>query len=1049
MRRYAEGVVRFPWIVIGVTLLLTAILTVQVRNLRVVIDPNSNLPQQHPYVTTTAQIEKVFGWRHVVLIGITPREGDVFRPDVLQKVQRITAALLETPGVVKGSLVSLAARRAKNIKGTPDGMEVRPLMETVPRTAKELDALRAAVRANPVYLNSIVSKDERTAAIVIEFNEDEAGFRGMVEKVQPIVERERDASVEIAIGGFTVYLAQIEGYSQRMAFLLPLAILIIGFIHYEAFRTVQAMILPLVTALLAVVWGLGVMGFAGVPMDAFNATTPILILAVAAGHAVQILKRYYEEYHRIQAATSLSPREANRLAVVASVTRIGPVMLTAGVVATLGFFSLMIFDIRTIRTFGVFTGLGILSALILEMTFIPALRSLLPAPTQTEIRRERHRTLWDRITETLAGWVTGSRRRQIFVITACLLALWIIGATRVVVDNSTRTLFFYNLPFQRDDRALNQRLGGTNTLFLLVEGREPDAIKDPRVLQGMAETQEFLERQPYIGKTISLANFVKRMNRAMHGDDPAYDRIPESRDLIAQFLLLYSMSGEPGDFDTYVDYEYRSANVWVFIKTDSSAYVQELIAKLTTFLPAHFGGSVQVRIGGTVPEASALNEVMVHGKILNIIQFGAVILLITSVVFRSLLAGLLVLVPLVLAVLANFGIMGLTGIKLGIGTALISAMAVGIGADYAIYLIYRLREELARGGDEATAFSTALTTAGKAILFVASAVAGGYGVLILSYGFYVHMWFAILIATAMLVSALGALTVLPSLILVLRPRFVFGVAGRQLSATPEILTALLLALGLVLLPGRASGAEQSAAEIMQTNFVVTKVLDSVSRATLTLINKNGQERVRTVFGTTKLQPNGTDNMRMTRFLSPPDIKGTVTLLIEHSDRDDDIWIYLPALKKVRRLVASNKKDSFVGTDFSYGDVIGHKVEEWQHRLLREELLDGQPCYVIESLPRTDAVKSNSGYSKRQSWIRKDNDVTVKAEFWDLAGQPLKTLTAADVQLVDPARRKWQPMRLEMSHLQTGHRTIIQFENFKANQQIKDDFFTTRYMEREP
>ena len=254
---------------------------------------------------------------------------------------------------------------------------------------------------------------------------------------------------------------------------------------------------------------------------------------------------------------------------------------------------------------------------------------------------------------------------------------------------------------------------------------------------------------------------------------------------------------------------------------------------------------------------------------------------------------------------------------------------------------------------------------------------------------------------------------------------------------------------LVLLPGWASGAEQPAAEIMQRNFVVTNVLDSVSHATMTLINKNGQERVRTVFGTTKLQPNGTDNMRMTRFLSPPDIKGTVTLLIEHSDRDDDIWIYLPALKKVRRLVASNKKDGFVGTDFSYGDVIGHKVDEWQHRLLREEALNGQPCYVIESLPGTDSVKSNSGYSKRQSWIRQDNDVTIKAEFWDLAGQPLKTLTAADVQLVDSARRKWQPMRLEMGNTQTGHRTIIQFENFKANQQIKDDFFTTRYMEREP
>ncbi|PYM03364.1 MAG: RND transporter, partial [Candidatus Rokuibacteriota bacterium] len=117
---------------------------------------------------------------------------------------------------------------------------------------------------------------------------------------------------------------------------------------------------------------------------------------------------------------------------------------------------------------------------------------------------------------------------------------------------------------------------------------------------------------------------------------------------------------------------------------------------------------------------------MVHGKILNIIQIGAVILVITSLVFRSLVAGILVLVPLILAVLANFGFMGLTGMRLNIATAVISAMAVGIGADYAIYFIYRLREELARGGDEVTAVRTAYTTAGKAILFVASAISGGY-----------------------------------------------------------------------------------------------------------------------------------------------------------------------------------------------------------------------------------------------------------------------------------------------------------------------------------
>ncbi|MBI4590588.1 MAG: outer membrane lipoprotein-sorting protein [Candidatus Rokubacteria bacterium] len=1049
MRAYVEAIVRFRLIVIGLTVLATAFLALQVTNLRVVIDPNSNVPRQHPYVATTERIEKVFGARHVIVIGITPKAGDALTPHVLAKVQRITAALVATPGVMQGSLLSLSARRAKNIRGTAEGMEVLPLMETVPQTRTEIEALRAAVRANPVYLNTILSRDERTTAILAEFNEDQGGFRGMVEKVRPLVERERDASVEIVIGGFPVYLAEVEGYSQRMAFLFPLAVAIIGLIHYEAFRTIQGLILPLVTALLAVVWGLGIMGVAGVPMDAFNATTPILILAVAAGHAVQILKRYYEEYHRLQGDAALPPREANRLAVVESVTRIGPVMLTAGLVAALGFLSLVVFDIRTIRTFGVFTGLGILSALILEMTLIPALRSLLPAPGGEEGRRERERRVWDRITQAIAGWVTGPSRRRVFVVTGCLVAVCVGGASRVTIDNSTRALFFRSLPFQRDDRALNDRLGGTNSMFVLVEGDRPDAIKDPRVLRAMDATQRFLEQQPYVGKTLSLADFVRRMNRAMHGDDAAYDRIPESPELISQYLLLYSMSGEPGDFDSYVDYEYRSANLWVFLKTDSSAYIEELIAKLHAFPPAKVDSGVRVRIGGSVPQTSALNEAMVRGKILNIVQFGGVILVIASLVFRSPLAGLLVLAPLSLAVLANFGLMGLTGIRFDIATALISAMAVGIGADYAIYLIYRLREELGRGVDETAAVHAALSTAGKAILFVASAVAGGYGVLVFSYGFYVHMWFAILIASAMLVSAFGALIILPSLILTFRPRFVFGVTGGRAATGSAILGVVLLAAGLVATRGEALGAEPAPTEIMERNFTVTKVVDSVSQATFTLINKNGQERVRTTFTTTKLQPNGVDNMQMVRFLSPPDVKGTAILLIERSDRDDDIWVYLPALKKVRRLVASNKKDSFVGTDFSYGDVIGHRVQEWEHRLVGEQVVDGQACYLIESLPRRDAVKASSGYSKRRSWIRKDNFVMLKADYWDLAAQPLKTIRSTGLQLVDPARQKWQPMRLESMNIQTGHRTVIQYETFKANQQVKDEFFTTRYMEREP
>lgn len=243
-------------------------------------------------------------------------------------------------------------------------------------------------------------------------------------------------------------------------------------------------------------------------------------------------------------------------------------------------------------------------------------------------------------------------------------------------------------------------------------------------------------------------------------------------------------------------------------------------------------------------------------------------------------------------------------------------------------------------------------------------------------------------------------------------------------------------------------SEINLAEIVQKSLMVSKVLDSTSDATFTLINKTGQERVRKTFGVTKLQTNGVDDMRMTRFMAPADIKGTVSLLKEHSAGDDDIWIYLPALKKVRRLVSSNKKDSFVGTDFSYGDVIGHKTAEWNYKLLREESEDGMACYVIEATPKSDAVRDNSGYAKRVLWVRKDNFFAIKGELWDEAAQPVKTFHMTELQEVDPVRHKWQAMRLKAKNLQTGHQTVIHFENFKVNQKVRDEFFTTRYMEKE-
>ncbi len=255
---------------------------------------------------------------------------------------------------------------------------------------------------------------------------------------------------------------------------------------------------------------------------------------------------------------------------------------------------------------------------------------------------------------------------------------------------------------------------------------------------------------------------------------------------------------------------------------------------------------------------------------------------------------------------------------------------------------------------------------------------------------------------------------------------------------------MVIALSIV----RARAGELDADEIMRRNFGVAKVVDSRAAVTMTLVSESGARRERSTESLSKLLPNGIDQKRLVRFVSPADVKGTATLLVEHADGDDDIWIYLPALRKVRRLVASNKKDSFVGTDFSYGDVIGHKVEDWTHTLVTTEQMDGIETYVVESVPRTEKVRDDSGYGKRRTWIRGDNFVAVKGTYWDLAGAVVKELTALDVREIDPAHHKWQAFTLTMRNTQSGHSTEIVWSKLDVGVGLDDDVFTERTLEKE-
>jgi len=258
---------------------------------------------------------------------------------------------------------------------------------------------------------------------------------------------------------------------------------------------------------------------------------------------------------------------------------------------------------------------------------------------------------------------------------------------------------------------------------------------------------------------------------------------------------------------------------------------------------------------------------------------------------------------------------------------------------------------------------------------------------------------------------------------------------------------LLAALAAGVVPAARSAPDAAAREVMEKNFFASKISSLRTEATMLLVTPQGQTRERRLTTQQKLQDNGIDSKLVMRFDAPADIRGVGFLQIEHGEADDDQWIYLPALKKSRRLVANNKKDSFMGSDFSYGDFSRPKVDGYLHRLLRSEVCDGADCHVVESLPASEAIRTEHGYGRKLTWVRKDSLLEARIDYDDAGGRPLKTQMATGHQLLEAQTRRWFAMRREIVNHQTGHKTVLTFGSAQAGMSMSEEVFTPRTIER--
>lgn len=244
-----------------------------------------------------------------------------------------------------------------------------------------------------------------------------------------------------------------------------------------------------------------------------------------------------------------------------------------------------------------------------------------------------------------------------------------------------------------------------------------------------------------------------------------------------------------------------------------------------------------------------------------------------------------------------------------------------------------------------------------------------------------------------------------------------------------------------------SAEELSLTAIMKKNYQVNRTRDRTNHVIMEMYSKTGKKRIRKLKNFAKLKADNINEKRLIRFLYPADLKGTGFLVIEYPQGDDDMWLYLPTLRKSRRKLAGNKKDSFMGTEFSYGDIVAPKVEEYKYNLSGQEIIDDSECYVIEARPVDKDILKDYGYSKRIDYISKNNFTRLKSVFFDKYEKKLKTLTAKTPYEADPVNHKWFMRDMEMTNHQNGRKTVLKLEKITINSGIRDERFTVRYLER--
>lgn len=747
MGRWIKFVQHRPWLVIAVVFAITVGLASFLPRMEFDASIENMMPQDDPVLAELQDAVADFGSQDLFFIAI--ESDDVFRPATLQKIADLTAALEEVPAV-KGVENPF---NVQMVESSFFGIEIAPMAAEVPQTADEIEAFKARILASP-YGGRLITADGRGAALMLDVEWDLEGNNRekVINEIISVVEGYIGPE-EIHMVGDAYILHYTEQAMKRdLRNLVPIVVLVIATTLYFTFRSFLGVLVPLLTVGAALTWTVGLMIWYGIPVSMISMAMPVILVTLGIASGIHILNKYLETLGQGMS------KESALQETFATIT--SPVLMAAFTTAA-GFASLITAFVQPIKEFGVITAVGVMIAMTLSLSLIPAMLVLWKKPEVKQEKREAG--VLNRFLKTLTQW-TISRPAYITAIAVVIVLVFGFGATRITLESNIVNYFGANSPVKKGTMVIEEIFGGSMQISVVVDTGVEDGFKDPAMLEELIVIQDYLNSWDSINHATSLADVVRELNQALWEGDPEFYAVPETREGVAQQLLLFSMQGGSG-LDSLVSYDYSRALVTAQMKTLDAEMLGETIAAVESYLAELYRdrSDISVKLVGTPKVMMRLMNRYVQTQISSLASSSVAVGLIVAALMKSVLLGILSLVPLFFTVLINFGLMGYAGLPLDAVTSIIAGVVIGLGVDYAIHYISRYRLERANGHQMEQALLNTGVSAGRGIFFNALALVIGFMVLVFSH-FRAIAVFGFLISVTMVVSSFAALVVIPLLL---------------------------------------------------------------------------------------------------------------------------------------------------------------------------------------------------------------------------------------------------------------------------------------------